>query len=104
VQEALEFVGLTEEVGHFEGGMDCELASGGRPLSHTQAARLMIARAIVTRPPLLIIDSLLDSLPTAIGDELISRLHTRVMPWSLIVATSRAEWTDSFVEKWTLGD
>jgi putative ABC transport system ATP-binding protein len=104
VQEALEFVGLTEEVGHLEGGMDCELVTGGRPLSATQAARLMIARAIVTRPPLLIIDSLLDYLPTAIGDELISRLHTRIMPWSLIVATSRAEWTDSFVEKWTLGD
>lgn len=104
VQEALEFVGLSEEVGGLEGGMDCELAPGGRPLSSTQAARLMIARAIVTRPPLLIIDSLLDHLPKSIGDELISRLHTRIMPWSLIVATSRAEWTDSFVEKWMLGD
>jgi hypothetical protein len=45
----------------------------------------------------------LDFLPKPIGDELISRLHTRIMPWSLIVATSRSEWTDSFVEKWTLG-
>ncbi len=104
VQWALDFVGLSQEIERMEGAVNCELAPGGRPLSATQAARLMIARAIVTRPPLLIIDSLLDSLPTKIGDELISRLHTRIMPWSLIVATSRTEWTDLFVEKWTLGD
>jgi putative ABC transport system ATP-binding protein len=104
VQEALEFVGLSEEIGKLEAGVDCELAPGGRPLSATQAARLMIARAIVTRPPLLIIDALLDALPKSSGDELISRLHTRIMPWSLIVATSRSDWTDSFVEKWVLSE
>jgi putative ABC transport system ATP-binding protein len=104
VQEALDFVGLSEEIAKLEGGVDCELVSGGRPLTATQGARLMIARAIVTRPPLLIIDSLLDFLPKSIGDELISRLHTRTMPWSLIVATSRDEWSDSFVEKWNLAE
>ena len=71
-------------------------------LSATQAARLMIARAIVGRPSLVLIDSLLDGLPNEIAEDIISRLHARPMPWSLVVATSRSDLVDLFMEKWDL--
>ena len=102
VQDALQFVGLAEEIRNLENSLKTELVSGGRPLSATQSARLMIARAIVGRPSLVLIDSLLDGLPKETAEEIISRLHARPMPWSLVVATSRSDYVDLFVEKWDL--
>jgi putative ABC transport system ATP-binding protein len=102
VQWALQFVGLEDEIRNLPDFLETELSSGGSPLSATQAARLMLARAIVSRPPLLLIDSLLDSLPHEIAIEIISRLHARPMPWSLVFATSRADLIDLFIEKWQL--
>lgn len=102
VQEALQFVGLADEVRFLENSLETELVGGGRPLSATQCARLMIARAIVGRPSLVLIDSLLDGLPQNTAEEIISRLHARPMPWSLVVATSRLDFVDLFMEKWDL--
>ena len=103
LQFALQFVGLDDEIREFEDGIETHLTTGGRPLTATQAARLMIARAIVGRPSLLLIDSLLDGLPPDMATQIISRLHSRPMPWSLVVATSRPDLVDLFVEKWSLG-
>jgi len=102
VQEALKFVGLDEEIRLFPEGVDTYLLNNGRPLTSSQAARLMIARAVVARPYLLLIDSLLDALPPDMATRIISRLHARPMPWTLIVATSRPDLVDLFVEKWSL--
>ncbi len=102
VKQALEMVGLDDEVRKLEHGVNTELIPGGRPLTSTQAARLMIARAIAGKPSILMIDSLLDSLPQSAAEEIISRLHARPMPWTLIVATSRADFADLFLEKWRL--
>ncbi len=102
VQDALQFVGLADEIRQLENSLETNLISGGRPLSATQAARLMIARAIVGRPSLVLIDSLLDGLPNETAEDIISRLHSRPMPWSLVVATSRSDFVDLFMEKWDL--
>jgi len=102
VQAALEFVGLDQEVASMPDSIQTRLMADGKPLSATQAARLMIARAVVARPPLVLIDSLLDGLPPKIAEDIISRLHSRPMPWSIIVATSRPDFEDLFVEKWRL--
>ncbi len=102
VQWALQFVGLEAEIRGFAESIDTPLVSGGQPLSTTQAARLMIARAIVARPPLLLIDGLLDGLPLETAEEIISRLHESPRPWSLIVATSRRDLHDLFIQQWKL--
>ncbi len=102
VKQALQFVGLDDEIRAFPDGVNTKLLTGGRPLSSTQCARLMIARAIVGRPPLILIDSLLDGLPNKMAEEIISRLHSRPMPWSVVVATSRSDLVDLFVHKWEL--
>jgi len=102
VQYAIQFVGLEDEIASFPDGINTRLGNNGRPLSSTQAARLMIARAIVGRPPLVLIDSLLDGLAPKTAEEIISRLHSRPMPWSIVVSTSRPDFVDLFVEKWRL--
>ena len=63
VREALAAVGLVDEVLQLPDGLNTMLQTNGAPLSTTQALRLMLARAIVGRPRLLLIDGTLDALP-----------------------------------------
>ncbi len=102
VLAALVTVGLDREVRELEDSVDTELMAGGRPLSSTQVARVLIARAIVARPPLVLIDGLFDGLSTQLAEEILSRMRQSPMPWTLIVATSRPEIADLFAEKWLL--
>lgn len=103
VQAALHMVGLSDEIRQLEDSVDTELVSGGRPLSATQCARLMIARAIVGRPRLLLIDGLLDCLPQKSAQHVVRSLHMAPMPWSLVVTTARTDILEYFSEEWTLG-
>lgn len=62
LRNALHQVGLLEEVQTLPNGMDTELATGGQPLSPSQAMRLMLARALLQGPPLLLLDECLDAI------------------------------------------
>ena len=67
-----------------------------RSLSGGMKRRLMIARAIVSRPRLLLIDGTLDCL----GDEMLTKAIDAVQgsdqPWSLLVATGRSDVARQF--------
>lgn len=56
VQWALELTQLSDELARLPDGMQTELIGEGRNLSRGQVQRLLIARAIVGRPRLLILD------------------------------------------------
>jgi ABC-type bacteriocin/lantibiotic exporter with double-glycine peptidase domain len=56
LQWALEFANLTKELAKFPKGLQTRLVSEGRNLSRGQMQRLLIARAVVARPSLLILD------------------------------------------------
>jgi len=71
-------------------GMETDLTSAGEPLTENQLRRLMLARAIVGRPGLLLVDGVLDSLPDAEADELMATLCDSRQPWTLLIVTGRA--------------
>ncbi|HCJ53771.1 MAG TPA: hypothetical protein DHV61_04135 [Glutamicibacter sp.] len=51
------------------GGEETRLRRGGEPLNSAQQASLLVARALLREPPLLVVDSLLARLPDdAYGD------------------------------------
>lgn len=87
VQEALDRVGLRRALLRLPAGVDTRLAFGGRPLSSSQRTRLMLARAIVGRPRLLLLDEVLDGLDVATFADLEGLLFDRSNPWTLLVAT-----------------
>jgi len=87
VRRALECVGLMEAILRFPDGLDTGLRAGGRPLSSTQRARLMLARAIVVRPRLLMLDELLEGLDLQAVTELESYLFDGENPWTLVLVT-----------------
>jgi ABC-type bacteriocin/lantibiotic exporter with double-glycine peptidase domain len=91
VRQALEAVGLLDEVLRFPEGLDSILQTNGAPLSHTQALRLMLARAIVGRPRLLLIDGTLDALDDESLKTALRSLCAPSTPWTMLVTTGRRE-------------
>ena len=91
VRAALQAVGLWDETLSLPQGLETTLQSGGFPLSSSQAIRLMMARAIATRPRLLLMDGVLDRLPPKMRKRIWERLSDRRQPWTIILATSDLE-------------
>jgi ABC-type phosphate transport system ATPase subunit len=67
------------------------LVTGGAPLSGSQADRLMLARAIAGKPGLLLVDDLLDRMEPELCRRTLAMLIAPDAPWTLVIATTRAE-------------
>jgi ABC-type multidrug transport system fused ATPase/permease subunit len=91
VRRALECVGLIEAVSKLPEGLDTRLRPGGRPLSSTQRIRLVLARAIIGRPRLLLLDELLEGLDPQTVAELEKYLFEPSNPWTLVLVTRDPE-------------
>lgn len=89
VREALNTVQLTDEILELPNGLNAMLQTNGAPLSASQALRLMLARAIVGRPRLLLIDGTLDALSDAMLSKILPRLVGPDHPWSALIVTGR---------------
>jgi ABC-type multidrug transport system fused ATPase/permease subunit len=61
---------------------------GGRPLSSSQRSRLILARAIVGGPSLLLLDENLENLEPTTLQELSRFVFDRSNPWTLLVAST----------------
>ena len=88
-RQALEVVGLIDDVLQLPDGLETVLVETGQPLTMLQRRKLMLARAIVSRPQLLLIDCLLDTLPDEEAIELTKTLSAPHQPWTLIMHTVR---------------
>jgi len=91
VREALRRVGLLDTVMALPDGLETRLWTGGTPLSLGQANRLMIARAIVGQPRLVIIDEALDHMDADLREKVIPAVFSPDGHWTLIVVTHSDE-------------
>jgi ABC-type bacteriocin/lantibiotic exporter with double-glycine peptidase domain len=91
VRAALEAVGLKQELAHLPAGLHTRLTSQGAPLSLGQLRRLMLARAIVGKPRLLVLDEALDGLDLDSRRRVMNALFDRSAPWTLLVITHDQE-------------
>jgi len=88
---ALRCAQLQEDMLKLPDGLDTHLTSDGAPLSQQQLVKVAIVRAVVSAPSLLLIDGLLDALPTAVALPIARALVDRGAGWTLILATRRTE-------------
>lgn len=89
LQEVMKDVGLTAWVGTFQGGLDQRVGPGGSRLSGGQRQRLGIARAILQRPRVLILDEATSSLDTGSEQQLLLNLRKALPGSTIIVITHR---------------
>lgn len=90
IRDALADVGLLEEILALPKGLETELTTRGSPLSASQCSRLMIARAIVREPRVLLLDGALDALPWDVRLRVVEHLFDKKHAWTLVVV-SQAE-------------
>ncbi|HEX2570315.1 MAG TPA: ABC transporter ATP-binding protein [Polyangia bacterium] len=91
MRTVLEAVGLWEEIAALPEGLGTMLATGGAPLSVGQARRLVVARALVLQPRLLVIDDL-GTFDTALRHRVWRALTDRHAPWTLVLTAHAGEW------------
>jgi ABC-type bacteriocin/lantibiotic exporter with double-glycine peptidase domain len=89
IRRSLEMVGLAERVARLPQGVATPLASDGLPLSSNEISRLSMARALASKPRLLLIDGLLDGLDIHDCPELVDSILDRTAPWTLVIVTTR---------------
>ena len=103
VRQALAAVGLVDELLELPDGLNTMLQTDGAPLSTTQALRLMLARAMVGRPRLLLIDGTLDALPDEMQEAMLANLLGPGRPWTTLIATGRRGVSDRCEQAVPLG-
>ena len=92
VTDALRRVGLHDELLALPDGLATKLHPNGRPLSSRQAWRLMVARAIVGQPRLLVVDGVLDQIDYSEEREhLMQLLFAADAPWTLVCITDEPD-------------
>jgi ABC-type bacteriocin/lantibiotic exporter with double-glycine peptidase domain len=101
---ALAAVGLLQEVQALPGGLETVLRGQGAPLSAGQVRRLALARAIATRPRLLVLDEVLDGLAPAAREQAWLAVSAEQAPWTLVVLTHQSEVAARCGEVWSLQD
>lgn len=84
LQWALEFTNLTEELDKLPRGLQTHIVTEGRNLSRGQRQRLMIARAVVTRPQLLILDEGFTGIDENDKLRILDELYNPAYPWTII--------------------
>lgn len=96
VRDVLRRVGLDDD------RLDTQLTRDGRPLSDSQLWRLMLARAFVARPRLLLIDGLLDGLTDDAALTLMQTLKEMRTSCSIVIATNRPAIIEQCDREWRL--
>lgn len=88
--DALDRVGLRARVEGLPDGIDTPLGPSGAPLPVSDQRALLVARAIVTDPRLVVIDGLLDGIPSGLRQRLYDVL-AQGGTWTTLLLTTSAE-------------
>ncbi|WP_051906846.1 ATP-binding cassette domain-containing protein [Methylomarinum vadi] len=87
IRQVLEQLGLLHELKCLPEGLHSEITAAGTPLASSQLSRLLIARALVGRPNLLVIDGILDDLDEMTREQIYRVLFRAEHNFSLLVLT-----------------
>lgn len=98
IYEVLDIVGLKPFIKDQEKGLDTVLYPDGKQMSYTISKKLVLARAILKRPKLLILEDALDRFHQAETNTIIEYLSHKDRPWGLIVVSSNSAWAEKCTE------
>lgn len=99
---ALTLTQLDKELEKFPDGLETRVKERGKDFTPSQRLRILLARAIITRPSLVILDGGMHEIPDHIRESLLFNLSSKVCPWTLVIVTTDPQ-AQKFVEKsWAL--
>ncbi|MEM7457767.1 MAG: ABC transporter ATP-binding protein, partial [Planctomycetota bacterium] len=89
VNEIVNRLGLRETIAGSKDGYATRLCISGYPFSTGEAIRLVLARALISRPGILFIDGLLDRLSDEATEDVLNRLKTFREQTTIVISTGR---------------
>ena len=95
---ALTVTELDKDLHEMPLGLETLVLDGGNALNASQRLRVLLARAIVTRPSLLILDGALHEIPKQIRDRILHRLVDSDCLWTMVIVTTDPNIKD-YVER-----
>ncbi len=101
IQQAISFCGIDSLAATLPRGMRTRLTEGGLNLSVGQRARLTLARALLGKPPILLLDEAeanLDSSATQLIDQVLASY-----PGTILMVTHRPNYLKHMNQVWQLG-
>ncbi len=102
VREALKNVRLLEYIKDTDKGLNTVIYPEAKQTSYTVAKKLMLARAIVRKPKLLLLEDPLEHFERDEARALIKFLTDKSNPWTLIVVSFNNDWASECTDTITL--
>ena len=96
LHDALRVAGLTDFVAGLDDGLDARIGAGARGLSGGERARLAIARAAVSRRPLVLLDEPVAHLDHATAVAVLSDLISAAAEQTVVMVSHRADGLEGF--------
>ncbi|GAB4158047.1 MAG: ATP-binding cassette domain-containing protein [Winogradskyella sp.] len=104
INEAIAIVGLRDYLKKTEKGLDTIIYPEGKQMSFTVAKKLILARAILKKPKVLVLEEPLEHFEASEAKTIIKALTAPENPWALIVASFNKDWTSECSEIITLNN
>jgi ABC-type bacteriocin/lantibiotic exporter with double-glycine peptidase domain len=98
IHEVIETVGLKNFIKDQPDGLNTILYPDGKQMSFTLSKKIVLARAILKNPKVLILEDALDRFNQSETNDIINYLTHKDRPWALIVVSSSEAWTNQCSE------
>ncbi|MEO1031589.1 MAG: ATP-binding cassette domain-containing protein [Bacteroidota bacterium] len=95
LKDVIAVVGLIDYLKETEMGLDTVIYPEGRQISFTVAKKIILARAILKKPKLLILEEPLEHFEESEAKRIIKYLTDPKQPWSLVVVSFNPEWKNN---------
>lgn len=102
IYTAINAVGLSQFLKEQPNGLETVIKPEGKQMSYTIAKKMILARAIIKEPKILILEDPLDQFNYEETIKIIRYLTNPIQPWALIVVSSRKSWKTECKEVVTL--
>lgn len=102
VMWAVEKVGLTQFIKESPQGLNTVLYPEGKQISFSIAKKIVLARAIVDKPKVLILEDPLDQFEKNEAKGIIDFLTDEANPWALVVVSVNKDWSNNCTQTITL--
>lgn len=100
--DTIDIVGLSQFLKEQPNGLDTIIYPEGKQMSFTIAKKLILARAIIKQPKIMILEDPLDQFNLDETVRIIRYLTDAKRPWALIVVSSRKSWKTQCTQVITL--
>jgi ABC-type bacteriocin/lantibiotic exporter with double-glycine peptidase domain len=102
INEALQIVGLNQFIKEQSNGLETIIFPEGKQISFTISKKIILARAIIKQPKVMILEDPLDQFNLDETVSIINYLTDVKRPWALLVVSSKKSWSSKCNQTITL--